>query len=427
MRRAENPFLLASILTLVIAALPAHAAEPAGMSELAVGQAGYSGYLKSYAVGIVPKQVEGAPAGSESDPGLQSLNAIRVNGFWRPAEPLKVEAGYEVQPVWQNEAAARLGSAAGALGSSLPLVRGARYRVIDLDTEITDSDAARTYRLYQNLDRFAAYWNMDQADITIGRQAIAFGSARAIQTTDVLLPYSFQQLSVEYRIGVDAIRAQIPVSRMGELDLGVVVGEGVRTDESAAYGRIRATVAETDLIGMAMVFSGAKMLGGGIQRGIWQLGYFLDFAQVWADQDERYFRLSQGLDYSFESGLMLFAEYHYNGAGTDEPADYLARLDRFAYGKGGVFLLGRHYFIPGAAYPITPLVSGRLQAMFNLQDSSTFISGGLEYGLTENIYLDLGFFGTVGRGPRQAGDEVLLSSEFGSYPSQIYGAARWYF
>ena len=428
MKYAGKALFFAFALMLSAAAWPSEgwssAARTAGMSELEVGQGGWGGYLKSYSIGNVPKHVEGAPA---PDPEWKLLNALRLNGFWRPAEKLKIEAGYELQPVWQSASAAGSGGSAAVLGSSLPLVRGASYRLIDLRPEITDPAADRDFRLFQNLDRLVAHWTLHQTDITIGRQAIAFGSAKVIQATDVLLPYSFQQLNVEYRIGVDAVRAQIPISQMGELDFGVVVGEKFRADKSAAFARIKASLAETDIVGMAMVFSDAKLLGGGLQRGIWQLGYNLDFAQVWVDGDERYFRLSQGLDYTFASGLTLFAEYHFNGAGASDPADYLARLKSFAYQKGGVFLLGRHYFIPGLSYQITPLLSSRIQSMVNLQDGSTFISGAFEYGVSENVYLDLGFFGSLGASPRQAGDGVLLASEFGSYPIQVYGAVRWYF
>ena len=422
--------VLAFVLALALIAVPppARGAGPkGGMSELEVGQSGGGGYVKTYEIGIFPKHVAGAPAELQQGTGWQSLNAVRLNGYSRPAENLKVEVGYEFQALWLSGSAARQGGPTGALASSLSTVRGATYRVVDLSTEITSTTDDRNYLLSQNLDRLAAHWKTGKADITIGRQAVTFGQAKVIQTTDVLLPYSFRQLNVEYRIGVDAVRAQIPISQMGELDIGVGVGDKAKSDESAAFARIKTTFKETDLVGMAMSFSGARLLGGGIQRGIWLLGYNLDAACVWTDQDDRYFRLSQSLDYSFKSGLTIFAEYHFNGAGTDDPSTYLARLGNFAYRRGGVFLLGRHYIIPGMSYPITALLNSRLQMLTNLQDGSTFISGSLEYGLSENIYLDAGFFCALGGAPQQGVSGVALTSEFGSYPNQLYGALRWFF
>ncbi|MDD5168087.1 MAG: hypothetical protein PHN75_04655 [Syntrophales bacterium] len=429
MKRRLSASLALVLAVALVASPPAWgAAGPqGGMSELEVGQSGGSGYFKTYGIGIFPKRVEGTPAELQRGTGWQSLNAVRLNGYSRPAENLKVEVGYEFQALWFSGSAARQGGPTGTLASTLSPTPGATYRLVDLNNEITSSTDDRNYMLTQNLDRLAAHWKTGKADVTIGRQAITFGQAKVIQTTDVLLPYSFRQLNVEYRIGVDAVRAQIPISQMGEIDVGVVVGDKAKSDESAAFARLKTTFKETDLVGMAMSFSGARLLGGGLQRGIWLLGYNLDAACVWTDQDDRYFRLSQSLDYSFKSGLTLFTEYHFNGAGTDDPSAYLSRLSNFAYRRGGVFLLGRHYIIPGMTYPITALLNSRLQTMTNLQDGSTFISGSLEYGLSQNVYLDAGFFGALGSSPQQGVAGVALTTEFGSYPNQIYGALRWYF
>ena len=54
-----------------------------------------------------------------------------------------------------------------------------------------------------------------------------------------------------------------------------------------------------------------------------------------------------GLDYSFNGKTYTFIEYHYNGAGTDRPEDYLTNIDQSAYTRGGVYLLGVHYLAPG--------------------------------------------------------------------------------
>ena len=399
----------------------------AGRADLEVGASSGAGYFKSYLIGLFPKAIEGVPESASLNTGYQFLNSARLNGYYRPLQNLKLEAGYEFQAVFQGGSSAKAEGSAGAFGSALPLARGASYRLFDLKTEIGGAAGDRSTRFYQNLDRFVAYWDLKQADVTIGRQAITFGSARAIQATDVLLPYSFQQLSVEYRIGVDAIRAQIPLSQMGELDLGLVVGDGARANESAAFVRTQLSIEETDVILLAMGFSGAKMLGGGAQRAIWQLGYSLDFAQVWAEKRESYFRLSQGLDYAFESGLILFGEYHFNGAGANDPAEYLSRFGSFALQRGGVFLLGRHYLIPGVAYPLTPLLNAQAQALINVQDSSIYLSSGLEYGASESLYFELGVSAALGASPRLNLFGVSVESEFGSYPVQAYGAVRIYF
>ena len=83
----------------------------------------------------------------------------------------------------------------------------ANYRLTDIDPLLID-EARRP--VLQNLDRLNIQLQFDQGDLTIGRQAITFGSARIINPTDVFLPYNVTALNTEYRIGVDAIRYQKP-------------------------------------------------------------------------------------------------------------------------------------------------------------------------------------------------------------------------
>lgn len=265
-------------------------------------------------------------------------------------------------------------------------------------------------------------------DLTVGRQAITFGTARAISPTDVLLPYSFAQLNVEYRVGVDGVRWQKPLGATGELDLGAVIGEEALPENNAFFARTRVSYWRTDFVAMTMMFSRAFLVGGGVQTGIADFGYTLDVAQTWPEGEEPYFRLSMALDRSFESELLLFTEYHFNGAGTNHREDYLTQLQNFAYQRGGVFLLGRHYLIPGASYPLTPLVHVRGQLLVNLQDRSVFVAPALEYGFAENFYFDAGAFLTTGEAPTTtAPGELTARSEFGSYPILAYASVRYYF
>ncbi|MCM2324065.1 MAG: hypothetical protein NDJ90_12465 [Oligoflexia bacterium] len=377
------------------------------------------GNLKTFLMGTFPKQVTGAPEAKLHS--YQWFNSFRLNGSWSPVPKLNFEAGYELQPVWRSS------SASSASVSALPLSRGATYRLVDLTTRITDNGNAI---LYQNLDRLNARWALASGDLTVGRQAITFGSAHVIQTTDVLLPFSFSQVSVEYRIGVDAVRFQLPLSQLAELDLGLVIGEGAQARESAAFARVQLNLFETDFVLQAMSFSGARLFGGGVQTGLLELGYGLDFAFVEAGgrSAQDYFRLSTGLDYKFESDVMAFLEYHFNGAGVGAAALYAGTARRFSHTRGGVFLVGRHYLIPGVTWQLTPLLGARAQALVNAGDNSVFLSPALSYSVSEAVVLDLGGYLTAGAGP-SVGPFAwpTLKSEFGAYPALAYASLSLYF
>ena len=116
-----------------------------------------------------------------------------------------------------------------SLAAEIPTfnVVGDNYRLTDLDTNLLDNDNKNP--LYQNLDRLNFQVQMDAGDLTIGRQAISFGSARIINPTDIFLPFDVRTFNTEYRNGVDALRFQRPWGDLGEIDIGIVLGKDAKS------------------------------------------------------------------------------------------------------------------------------------------------------------------------------------------------------
>ena len=172
--------------------------------------------------------------------------------------------------------------------------------------------------------------------------------------TDVVAPYTYNQLDTEDRIGVDAIRVQIPIGVLGEFDTGYVFGEDLALEKSAFFLRSQLNAVETDFSIILLGFREHLMTGFDIARGIGGAGFWLEAAYVYANafnnekgETENYLRASIGLDYSFSGVAYGFIEYHLSGAGAGEPEDYLDNLSQPAYTDGGVYLMGKHYFVPG--------------------------------------------------------------------------------
>ena len=104
-------------------------------------------------------------------------------------------------------------------------------------------------------------------------------------------------------------------------------------------------------------------------------------------------RLSAGADYNFVQGVYAFVEYHFNSAGQSDPDRYFNNLfytKRTAYVEGAVYLLGRHYIIPGISWQLTPLATVFAEVLSNLNDGSLLIAPSLEYNISDNLYLSLG-------------------------------------
>ena len=356
------------------------------------------------------------------------VNRLRLNLSHTPTDTLSFAVAYDFTPRVQDP----------LLSSESPFAVGvasSRYRVVDFDARIYPStDAAvGSVGIYHNLDRAAVQFSTDFADFSIGRDAIAWGSARIINPTDIIAPYTYDQLDTEDRVGVDAVRVRIPVGVMGEVDTGYIFGNHFDVDKSAVFLRSQLNAAETDFSILLLEFQRDLLIGLDIARGIGGAGFWLESAYVLVepfddapDVSDNYLRTSVGLDYSFGGETYGFIEYHFNGAGARQPENYLTNLAQSAYTRGGVYLLGRHYLAPGFTHQLTPLISFSGQMLFNLSDPSVWVAPQVAYNVAEDIHISIGGFVSIGKRPKN-GESAEFQSEFGSYPNLFFSSFRIYF
>ena len=410
---------LAGTILSIVSLLPCGGA--AQTSALSAG-----GYFKSHAFGFQPA--------TPNNSGLQGLstNRLRLHASYRPKGWVGMDAAYDLIPRFQSS---------GLLANPLFFARidPFSYRVADLDARLypPEHDTVGSFALVQNLDRAMVTLRTQRADITVGRQPIAWGSARVINPTDVLAPFTFETLDTEDRIGVDAVRVRVPTGTLSEIDAGYVFGRHFRFENSAFYGRAKFNARKTDFSFLALGFrenllAGADLAGSVAGAGVWiEAAYvFVDaFAGNSAAAKPGYLRATSGIDYNFSSKTYGFVEYHFNGAGASLPGDYAGRLLTPAYTEGSVYLMGRHYLIPGITYQLTPLVTLMGESLVNLLDPSIFLTPQAEYNVAPNVYLSAGAFIGIGRRPGIPRGEVpaVLQSEFGSYPNIYFGSLRYYF
>ena len=356
------------------------------------------------------------------------VNRLRLNLSYAPADSLSFAFAYDFAPRVQDP----------LLFSQSPIAVGtasSRYRVADLDSPLyprTDEPVG-SVGIYHNLDRASVQFSTDFADFSIGRDAIAWGSARIINPTDIIAPYTYDQLDTEDRVGVDTIRVRIPIGAMGEVDTGYIFGNNFNFGKSAVFLRTQLNAVETDFSILLMEFQRDLLIGLDITRGIGGAGFWLETAYVFTtpfddlpDAADNYLRTSVGLDYSFGGETYTFIEYHFNGAGAKNPENFLTNLEQPAYTRGGVYLLGTHYLAPGITHQLTPLISFSGQMLFNLSDPSTWIAPQIAYNVAEDIHLSVGGFISVGKRPKN-GDSTQFQSEFGSYPNLLFSSFRVYF
>ena len=319
------------------------------------------------------------------------------------------------------------------------------YRVDDFNDRIYPAKGKTTasFGIFHNLDRCFFTIKSSVADIFIGRQAIAWGSGHFINPTDVIAPFTFNELDTEERRGVDAVRVRIPLGMMDELDLGYVPGKDFKFQNSAFYVRGKTYLLKTDTAFLLMGFRENLLIGLDVTRSIGGAGAWFEAAYVKPDffsknkeqpVDEKYtkayFRASVGMDYTFSGKVYGFFEYHFNSAGKKKPGDYTDVFFSTAFTEGASYLMGQHYLNLGITYQVNALIPFTGLAFINLNDGSVTLSPMLEYNIAENIYLAVGAYLGIGKRPEildLSSGAFRFHSEFGAYPAMFYTSFRVYF
>ena len=357
-----------------------------------------------------------------------AVNRLRLNLAYAPTERFSFVIAYDFTPRIQDPLLFTESPFAVAIPSS-------RYRLVDMRSRFYpfDNETMGNVGIYHNLDRAALQWSSSFFDIIIGRDAIAWGSARIINPTDVVAPFTYDQLDTEDRVGVDAFRVRVPVGVLGEVDAGYILGNNFNYDKRAIFFRTLVNAIETDFSVLLLEFQKERLIGLDITRGIAGAGFWLETAYVFirslkhpSHVENNYLRTSLGLDYRFSGESYGFVEYHYNGAGVEKPEDYLSNISTPAYTHGGVFLLGNHYLVPGFSHQLTPLMSFSGQVLLNITDVSVWISLPIAYNIAEDVHLSIGSFFSIGKRPA-VDKPTQFRSEFGSYPHFFFASIQVYF
>jgi len=386
------------------------------------------GYFKTFFTAFDPAGMSGADALPEEPMGGVSSNRLRLKFFWNPAEWFTFIAAYEMSPQLQFGGTMQL--------SALPAASPATYRVYDAREQLYPGPdgTTGTFSLHNNIDRLTLVFSAPFMDVSLGRQAIGFGSARVINPTDIFAPFSYQALDKEERYGIDAVRVTIPLGQMSELDMGYVFGKDASFSKSGAFLKGKMYFWDTDITLTSALFRDNLLLGVDIARAIGDAGFWLEAAYVFANltdnyrPEDDYFRGSIGIDYNFADGVYVFAEYHFSSAGYTDPKDYLKAAGNVAYTEGGVQFLGQHYISLGMTHQTTPLITIGSQFVMNLLDPSVFWSANLAFSISDEATLEAGAFIAMGKeGRMQTLPNFAPQSEFGLYPNIYYTAMKVYF
>lgn len=380
-----------------------------GLTNSAFSEIYFKGYAKTYSV-----YAQAIELGSTtfSDEQFQQQSALRL--MWaKEWSGAQFEFHYDVQPIAFSSDAFQASLTSNAVEQN-------PYRIDDLSLELgVFSDEREHHQTFQNLDRLNLQWQFEQGDLTVGRQAIGFGSARFVNPSDVLLPFSFQTLNQEYRVGIDAVRYQTYIHELALFDIGYVFSK--YGDQDAAFARMKLSQTGTDWDVLVMEWEDEIMLSAGIQSAWGDMGWWFESGYFIPEDDERFFRFSTGWDYALRDDVIVMMEYHRNGSGN-RSGEY--PLTDIMSGPLQSAQLGQDYIFSSLSWTVSALWMVSPIVYWNLNDRSVLVQFNAETSWNDDLYSQFGFFSGWGK---QSESVFVLESEYGESPLTVYASLGWYF
>jgi hypothetical protein len=236
-------------------------------------------------------------------------------------------------------------------------------------------------------------WRHHGAELTVGRQRIAWGTAHFWSPTDVFNPISPLQIEADERQGVDAVQLALRLPKGIRWSVVYAPQDGI--DHSTEATRIAKTMHNFDVAALGGRFGPDWMVGGNF-AGQWHgAGLRGELTYTWPGNESylqsNALRWTFGSDYAIGNKWYVLGEYFYNqgqpagftpGQGVD-PSILLRYTNQ-------IFTLHHHFMSVGTRYSITPLLKVETYAVSEPEGPSVFLMPVVSYNLTSNTDLSAG-------------------------------------
>jgi hypothetical protein len=367
-----------------------------------------NGFYKPYASWLIlqPSLVSGtqaiadaaAAAGSPTNTAVPpnvglGTNTGRIGA--RVSWNSKVEfiVAYQVAAVISTSPAFANATATSYLGSYLV---APQRRFADLPLYLFNQNG---FAIQQNLDRLAIKYATDKFSLTVGRQALSWGTGRLWNPTDLISPFSPTDFDREVRRGADAVRASISAGPTTQFDL-------LWLPQQKAADQMAIVRAVTNIKGWDVSMSVAKyisdlVLGADFAGDLGPFGVHGEGAWTLplnALDKLGFVRAVGGLDWRPTEKWILTLEYYFNGFGALNKSMIVQKLRDPRLVSGEIFGAERHYVGLVANFLATELLTANMTVLVNCMDPSVTFAPVVEYSFEQHVLIRLGAFVPIGRG-----------------------------
>lgn len=297
-------------------------------------------------------------------------------------------------------------------------------RLFDLTFELNDG---QHHRSLHRLDRLNVQWRSDQWAVTLGRQAVSWGSGIVFQPLDPFNPFAPTAVDRDYKAEDDLVL----IERLFESGHDVQLLRVFRRDDTDQARNSAASTAakwhgyagslEFELIAAQHYdryffgVSGRVPLGPAVLRSDIAIREGISAGTL---RSQRSTLGIINIDVAFPwrgRTIYAFAEYFHNDFGLSELPSLLTELPadlQEGLARGEFFNLMRDYLAIGGSLEWHPLLTQQLTLITNLHDASSLVQMQLAWDVAQNQNVQLGWVGFTGGG----GDEFAPVS-IGALPT----------
>lgn len=318
--------------------------------------------------------------------------------------------------------------ASGSHSSSL-------FRYSDLDgTMLDESDGTTSTMIYYQLDRLYYRQHINDYTISLGRQAIDWGSGRFWQPLNLFGSFSPADLDTDYKPGIDAVAIDYFPSSFSSLT-GVYAfapqNQAVIKNSGALHYR-RQVGELSELAMVAGSITGNTTIGGSFESAWEGIGWRIEGVHYQLrNTDEQALFWIAGLDYQFNNGTLLSAEYYDNSRGATSEAGLVGIFTDELIASGLQQQLSRQLIGLGLARNLSPLLHGGYTILGSVLEDrngsnnwSLLHQINLTYSVSNESDLMASLLVPGGMGLSIAGEP---RSEFGHLPITLTLRLRFYF
>ena len=296
-----------------------------------------------------------------------------------------------------------------------------RNRWVNATWEVEDGSGTHHQSLHR-LDRAAIQFQQGDWGVTLGRQAVSWGSGRVFQPMDPFNPFSPTVVDRDYKAGNDLLLVERLFDNGHDMQLLHIAR---RDDDYHVTNDVSSTAFKWH--GLMRDSEFEVLIAQHYRRGMGGVTLRVPIGGAMIRSDVMASELADGTwsvsgivnaDYSFMLGpfnSFVFGEYFYNDIGVTElpdnpmllPPDLALRLER-----GEVFNLMKHYTAVGGNVLWHPLFDTSLTVITNLQDASSLLSLSASYIPSDNQSLQVGWIHPFGRAGDEYGGVPVLGKEY---------------